>query len=426
VRTNLRRFAHVVVAIVVVLCAGRAGSHAQSAAPTVQSRALETNFVDHVTSGTLFENVVAVLTRRYYDADFRQRELPALVTQYQPRAAAAVTLDAQRQVTFELLSHIPASHLGLLSVATHLSMMRDLESVPYPTLGFQIIDTAGASYASWVLEGGPASRAGLLTWDRIVSIDGTPVSESPLVDWRSDDAFITDLLDPPMHIVKPGSAAAIHLRVERRPNEFHDLVVDAASYSVFDAEAASVHVIERGGRHVGYIHLWNVPLGGAPELLARALKTNFKDCDAVVLDLRGRGGSASEIPKIISALKEDRGKRHRPIIALVDRQSRSAKDVIAYELKAQKIATLVGEPTAGAVVPAAFADVGHDTVLMFPAGRLAKYSDLLEHKPVLPDIAIARAGPFSAGQDPILEAGVTEALNRVRKEEPSCEYPHFY
>ena len=379
------------------------------------SRALETNFIDHVTEGTLFDNVVAVLGRRYYDAEFRQRELPALVTQYQPRATAAVTLDAQRQVTFDLLSHIPASHLGLLSVATHLSMMRDLESVSYPTLGFQIMDVADASYATWVLEGGPAARAGLLTWDRIVSIDGAPVSASPLVDWRSDDAFIGDLRDPPMHIVQPSPAKTVQLHVERRPGEFHDLVVDAATYSVFEAEVASVRVIERGGKHVGYIHFWNVPLSGAPELLTRSLKTTFKDCDAVIVDLRGRGGSGSEVAKIVAALKDDRGKRHRPIIALVDRQSRSAKDLIAYELKDQHVATLVGEPTAGAVVPASFADVGHDTVLMFPASRLPKYSDLLEHKPVTPDVPVDRAGPFSAGQDPILEAGLNEALKQMSK-----------
>ena len=301
-----RRCAILVVAFVLA-CAGSAPSHAQSAAPQAGSRALETNFIDHVTDGTLFDNVVAVMSRRYYDAAFRKNEMPALVAQYRPRAAAAVTLDEQRRVTFDFLSHIPASHLGLLSVATHQSMMRDLESVSYPMLGFQLLDIDDASYATWVLEGGPAARAGLLPWDRVVSIDGTPPSVSPLVEWRSDDAFIEDLRDPPMHIVDPPSAKTVRLRVERRPNEFHDLVVDTATYSVVDADAASVRVIERGTHHVGYVHLWNVPLSGAPDLLTRALKTTFKDCDAVIIDLRGRGGSGSEVPKIVAVPEERSG-----------------------------------------------------------------------------------------------------------------------
>lgn len=402
------------VVIAVLICAGSATSHAQAAPPRAQSQSLETTFIVRVTDGRLFDNVVAVLTRLYYDAEFRKSELPALVAEYRPRAEAAVTLNAQRRVTFDFLSHIPTSHLALLSAATHQSLMRDLESVSYPMLGFQLLDINDASYASWVLEGGPADRAGLLPWDRIVSIEGTAVSESPLVEWRSDDAFIGDLRDPPMHMVDPPSTKTARLRVERRPGEFRDLVVDTATYSVVAADAASVRVIERAGRHVGYVHLWDVPISGAPDSLTRALKTAFKDCDAVIVDLRGRGGSGSQVPEIVAVLKSDRGKRHRPIVALVDRQSRSAKDMIAYELKAQHVATLVGEPTAGAVMPASFADVGHDTVLMFPAGRLDKYSDLLEHKPVVPDVPVERAGPFSAGQDPILEAGLDEALNQAR------------
>jgi C-terminal processing protease CtpA/Prc len=64
------------------------------------------------------------------------------------------------------------------SSAQALSLMRDLESVEYPTLGFQLIDVGDASFASSVLEGGPAARAGLLPWDRVLSIDGTAVAES--------------------------------------------------------------------------------------------------------------------------------------------------------------------------------------------------------------------------------------------------------
>jgi carboxyl-terminal processing protease len=106
--------------------------------------------------------------------------------------------------------------------------------------------------------------------------------------------------------------------------------------------------------------------------------------------------------------------KHWPIVALLDRQSRSAKDVLAYELKRTGIARLVGEPTAGAVIPASFADVGHDTILMFPSFKLPRYTEILEFKPVQPDVYVERAGPLSAGADPILEAGLTEALRLVK------------
>jgi hypothetical protein len=76
--------------------------------------------------------------------------------------------------------------------------------------------------------------------------------------------------------------------------------------------------------------------------------------------------------------------------------------VLAYEFKQRGI-RIVGEASAGAVIPATFADVGYDSVLMFPSSRLPKYSDLLELKPTPPDVMVERAGMFAAGQDPILE-----------------------
>jgi carboxyl-terminal processing protease len=112
-------------------------------------------------------------------------------------------------------------------------------------------------------------------------------------------------------------------------------------------------------------------------------------------------------------LKRTSENKHKPVVALIDRQSRSAKDVLAYELKKTGIARLVGEPTAGAVIPASFADVGYDTILMFPSFKLPRYTDLLESKPTTPDVYVERAGPLSAGADPILEAGLTEIVKLI-------------
>ena len=71
------------------------------------------------TTGTLFENVVKVLSERYVDRKFREEQLPAIVERYRERARESVMLQDLRQVVHDLLSHIPASHLGLLSKATH-------------------------------------------------------------------------------------------------------------------------------------------------------------------------------------------------------------------------------------------------------------------------------------------------------------------
>ena len=182
----------------------------------------------------------------------------------------------------------------------------------------------------------------------------------------------------------------------------------AEEYSPFDAAEASVRVFRAGASTVGYLHFWYVHIAGVPQLITRALEGRLKDVDALVLDLRGRGGSAGEVTRIVEVMRDYRKKTGRPVVALADRQSRSGKDILLYEFR-QIGVRIVGEASAGAVIPASFADVGYDSILMFPAVRLPKYTDLLELKPIQPDVLVERPGLFAAGRDGILEAGVAEA-----------------
>lgn len=390
--------------------AAQSQSQAQAAPPPPQLQALiQPQFRE--TSGTLFENVVKVLADRFADVEFRTKQLPPLVERYRAQAAAATSLRDQRQVIHELLSHVPASHLQLLSRNAHRTMMADLAQAAYPSFGFQAIGSGATMYAGMILEGGPAARAGLLTGDRLVSIDGTPVEESARLDWRTDDAFIGDERDPAVRYVMAAAGDRIMLRVERRPGEFVNVAVTAEEYTSFDAAEASVRVIRTGDVSIGYVHFWYVHLAGVPELITRAVEGRLKNVNAVVIDLRGRGGSAGEVQRIISVVDEIRKKR--PVVALADRQSRSGKDLLVYEFKQRGI-RIVGEASAGAVIPASFADVGFDSVLMFPSTRLPKYTDLLELKPVPPDVLVERAGVFAAGKDPILEAGLEEARRLLK------------
>lgn len=366
------------------------------------------------TSGTLFDNAVAVLKKKYYDEKFRTEVLPKLAAEFQEKARRAVSISEQRAVVQEMLSFIPASHLGLLSKQSFRYVMQDLQGQPYPTFGFQLVEQRGKLYAFAVLEGGPAERAGLLTWDRIVSIDNVAAEKSPRLDWRTDDAYITDDRDPAVHYLTAERGNTIRVKVERHRGKFVELAIPAEDYSAFDAAKASAKVHNVGNHKIGYVHFWYVHMTGVPELLKQKLEVDFKDCDAFVLDLRGRGGNGLAIQKIIDVLRADNSARNRPMVALVDRQSRSAKDVLAYELKKTGLARVVGERTAGAVIPATFADIGYDTVLMFPSFKLPRYTDILELKPVDPDVLVERAGPLSAGADPILKAGLAEAARLAK------------
>ena len=71
----------------------------------------------------LFESVVEVLQRRYFDEQFRNNVLPGIASQFHDKAKQTRTLNEGRQVVHDFLSRIPASHLGLLSRETYRNVI---------------------------------------------------------------------------------------------------------------------------------------------------------------------------------------------------------------------------------------------------------------------------------------------------------------
>ncbi|HEU4388536.1 MAG TPA: hypothetical protein VFV34_12115, partial [Blastocatellia bacterium] len=178
-------------------------------------------------SGTLYENVVTVLERRYYDERFRKDVLPGLASKHSDPSKRAGTLLEERQAVHGLLSEIPATHLGLLSKRQFGNIAKDLNDQPYPTFGLQLVEVEGKQYAFMVLENGPAARAGVLPWDRVVSIDDVAAEKSERLDWRTDDAYLADDRDPPVRPLIANAGDQIKLKLERKRGKFVDLTIRA-------------------------------------------------------------------------------------------------------------------------------------------------------------------------------------------------------
>lgn len=363
----------------------------------------------------IFENVVATLQKRFHDAEFRRERIPEIAERYRLRAHRATGVDAQRQITHEFLSNIPATHMGLLSQRSLDCMFRELRGEPGPTFGFQLVEIDGKHYAHEVLEGGPAEKAGLLRGDRIVAINGESPDESERVDWRTDDAYHPD---PPVRLVFGRLDDVIQLRVERQPGKELRIDVPCEKYSALQAARNSARIIEQDGKRIAYLHFWMIHLMGVDTLLKEMLEGDFADCDAFIFDLRGRGGNGMIIQRVVDICAGKQSTWDKPVVGIINGMTRSAKEVIAYEFRQRGVARLVGERTAGAVIPASFQPVGDNTVLMYPSFELPKYTRLLEGAGVEPDVSVAEAGPYSAGHDPLIEAGVAEAVRLTKATAP--------
>ena len=361
----------------------------------------------------MFDRTLDVLGRQYFDTAFRRTMLKPLSEAFRPAALAAASAAEERNAIWELLTRVPGSHLTLLSRRSYEALMSDIRGDARVMMGMQLVQLDGRYFATSVLDSGPAAMAGVQAWDEVGLLDDVSPASSSHVDPRSDDA---SLPDPPMFTMNAPFGDTVQLRLVRVPGETLTVGVAPRLYSTLQATQASVRLMSRNGIRVGYIHWWFMNSRGVPEGFQAALNDRLASSEALLLDLRGRGGSESAVKGLLTLLSPGPEQRFRgPIVALIDQHTRSAKEELAYELRERGLAVLVGEPTAGAFRSTGFATVGNDVILMFPqqSRALASYTERIEGHPIEPHVPVMSAGPYACGADPLIDAGLAEALRLV-------------
>ena len=233
---------------------------------------------------------------------------------------------------------------------------------------------------------------------------------------------------------------------DREPMNFE---VTPTNINMIQATKNSVTIIEFEGRKFGYIRFWHFLHDGMTSALKRALKKEWDMCDGLIIDLRGRGGSPNVMnacfapfgdPPPMSMFPGMPGRKidynmpkwDRPVVALQDSGSRSAKEVYAHNWKYLEIGPLVGESTPGAVLGSTFAELPDGSYLLYPAQNARDLSwgkTELEGNPVEPTHPVKDLLEYAAGQDTIKEAGIKVLYELVKdlpaptKEEPKDNSP---
>ena len=146
------------------------------------------------------------------------------------------------------------------------------------------------------------------------------------------------------------------------------------------------------------------------KVLKSSMENEFADCEALVLDLRGRGGI---LPAVLN-LNKTIGSIEIPVVAITDELTRSAKELLSHQIKKHENVTVIGERTSGAVTAATFTRLPSGNALMFPvmpSSALSRYTDkvILEGVGVEPDEAVNFEEPFCDGNDKLLEFAIRRA-----------------
>ncbi len=179
-----------------------------------------------------------------------------------------------------------------------------------------------------------------------------------------------------------------------------------------DSTRQSVKVIERDGVRIGFVRMLCWAGGEFQALLEELANTQpLQSCDGLILDIRGGWGGANpdaiqlfgcEAPvleliardgssfRIEPAPSEIETERQwvKPMAVLIDRGTRSGKEVFAYACKSHNRGVLVGTPTAGAVVGGRPFLLGDGSLLIVATHDVRVNGVRLEGVGVTPDIFI--------------------------------------
>ena len=302
---------------------------------------------------------------------------------------------------------------GVFSILPSIKELFDHKEIMYPSVGIitEIID--GHVFIATVLAGSVAEKAGLLAGDEIVEVNGAPYQ--PIYSIR-------DHIGTPVTFNIRRSPAGPVQSISLKP------VLINPRTEMLEAEKASMRIIENGNVKIGYIHIYSYAGQEYNQELVSAISWGlFKDADGLIIDLRyGLGGGDpaylnlfnKNIP--VMSWQDNAGNSgtydpqwRKPAVYLVNRTSRSGKEILAFGAKKYKLATVIGENTAGAVSAGTPLPLSNGDLLYLAVQSSRIDGVVLEGVGVAPDIHVPMDIRFCQGKDVQLDRAVEHILKNL-------------
>ncbi|MBE9226191.1 S41 family peptidase [Phormidium sp. LEGE 05292] len=387
------------------------------------------------TQSKTFNAVWETVNNNFYDPKFNGVDWKAMQSKYAPRINQTQTIDQAAVIINQMLGELQTSHtkfytqnepayyqiLGIFAPMNE-ELQKQLKSIfpsgkiEYTDIGIYTKTLNNKTFINTILDGSPAAKAGLKIGDEIISVDGK--SFHPIQSFAG----------------KAGQKVTLKIQRQANVNSQQEISVTPKMFDTttmfLDAQIASTQIIEREGKKIGYVHIWSY--GGdqyQQQLEDDLIYGRLKDADALVLDLRdGWGGAPMGALNIFLAQPgfsltniNRNGRRStyyshwkKPVVMLVNEGSRSAKEVVAYGFQKDKIGSLVGTKTAGAVVAGRpFLLVDGTLLYVAVADVYVDENQRLEGKGVTPDIVVPFPIEYAQGNDPQKERAIREALAKL-------------
>ena len=377
----------------------------------------------------ILDNVLKAVRKRFYSPEKLNEDWRTAVECHRPLIEEAATAESFEQAISDLLAELHTSHLGFFHRSARRASSRAALSATY------LADETPYG-KRWIFQdvhaGGAASIAGIEASNILLSVDGREITppEHPLFvmgkqtsieivgsDGRRRTVPV-DVARPKgkkLHFIQPTLIEARrldgglgYLKVAMFPGMVGVEVANAISSAVEELGAIERLIIDlRGntGGGAGALRVMSlltperIPVGFALDRrrITQNLdseKLNFRRFSRIPASTNALWPLALKFAPAMLAKKpivlqsEGLGKKpfHGRIVLLVNRHTASAAEMIVAFARENKLATIIGEKTAGRLLSATSVKVGKDFRLALPTGAYYTWAGtILEGTPIVPD-----------------------------------------
>lgn len=361
----------------------------------------------------VFERTWELVNKRYFDAHFRGTDWPAMRTKYRPEAVAAPDDAALYRVLNSMSAELKESHLAALSPRRAHEVSTEYRA----SVGFRWQQLEGRRVINDVLPGSPAAAAGLQPGWLVLTRNGAPVADTegytPKLGRSVTYGFIDARDEPRTLTLEPQLLNFDRLEQRELPEGCLYLRFDVFSRKSLSwlSEQLKAHasapgvVIDLRYNSGGNLLALNVALA---EFFPHPVTSGH---------MVKRNGRETESQSVAWRSARYRGR----VVILTDRATASAAEIFSHVLQYHQRATVIGRPTAGAVIASRNYPLPDGGRLQVP---VTDYVGLdgrrLEGRGVAPDLALPGRSrdDLRAGRDPDLEAAI-RALQRSDRLPPA-------
>ena len=330
-----------IVAVLVVVTASLAGG--------VRTRTTHRRIVDLNAA-----NSNQSTTAEKYEADKIENDYHEAISTVEEKYAGDIDYEKATQAAIQGMLFTLDPHSVFFSTTEFRKLKEDQASSFYG-IGVQIIRHDDGVYVQSVVEGTPASRAGLRYGDRIVEVDGKDAR-----DWSSDEVSknVRGVRGEAvkLKVERAGEEAAVNVKIVRdsvplpsirnafmiSPSTGYVGLIGGFQHTTDDELREAIAGLKKdGGMRQMVLDLRNNPGG----LLDQAIdvSSEFLPRDQVVVSVKGR--SEYHDPAIYKSNGSD--PEELPLVVLINRNTASASEIVAGAIQDHGRGLVVGETSFG-------------------------------------------------------------------------------